>query len=579
MKLETKTCQNCKNDFTIESEDFNFYEKIKVSPPTFCPECRMIRRMTWRNERSLYKRSCNFCQKDIISMYDPDKSYIVYCHDCWWGDKWDPFDSRAEYDFSHTFFEQYCGLLKRAPLLGLSNLNSVNSEYANFTDDNKGCYLVFGSGFNENVRYTRMATWTKDSMDLLNVGKSELMYECINCHESYGLKYSQNCKNCTNSFFLYNCRNCSECFGCINLISKSYCIFNKQYTKKEYQEKILEINLSSWKNKENVKLNQIKKLLSSNIYKYANIIGSTNCTGDNIDSSKNSKICFDIFRNCENIKYIFAVAETKDAYDAIGQYRNDFSYENVDNDVGNSNKFTTTVYASNNIYYSWNCHGSSNLFGCYGLRKKNYCILNKQYTQEQYEKLVPKIIQHMNDMPYIDAKGRVYKYGEFFPSELSPFCYNETIAQEYFPLTKEKALKQGYQWREKETRNYQIDIRNEDILDNIKEVKEDIIDKVIECEHQGKCNEQCTEAFKIIEPELQFYQRMNLPIPRLCPNCRHYQRLKQRNPLKLWHRTCMCDKENHLHGTSKCDVEFETSYAPERPEIIYCERCYQQEVY
>lgn len=62
-------------------------------------------------------------------------------------------------------------------------------------------------------------------------------------------------------------------------------------------------------------------------------------------------------------------------------------------------------------------------------------------------------------------------------------------------------------------------------------------------------------------------------------NCRHYQRLKLRNPFKLWNRGCICDKENHFHGTEKCEVEFETSYAPDRPEIVYCEKCYQQEVY
>ncbi|KKT07962.1 MAG: hypothetical protein UV85_C0003G0087 [Candidatus Nomurabacteria bacterium GW2011_GWB1_43_19] len=33
MKQEIKTCQNCKKDFMIEPEDFNFYEKIKVPPP------------------------------------------------------------------------------------------------------------------------------------------------------------------------------------------------------------------------------------------------------------------------------------------------------------------------------------------------------------------------------------------------------------------------------------------------------------------------------------------------------------------------------------------------------------------
>jgi hypothetical protein len=47
-------------------------------------------------------------------------------------------------------------------------------------------------------------------------------------------------------------------------------------------------------------------------------------------------------------------------------------------------------------------------------------------------------------------------------------------------------------------------------------------------------------------------------------------RIKRVNPPKLWHRKCM--KEG-------CQNEFETSYAPERPEIVYCEKCYQQEVY
>ena len=72
---------------------------------------------------------------------------------------------------------------------------------------------------------------------------------------------------------------------------------------------------------------------------------------------------------------------------------------------------------------------------------------------------------------------------------------------------------------------------------------------------------------------------MNLPLPKFCPNCRHYQRIALRNPFKLWHRKCMCNKKNHSHKAEKCVVEFETSYAPDRPEIIYCEKCYQQEIY
>ena len=232
-----------------------------------------------------------------------------------------------------------------------------------------------------------------------------------------------------------------------------------------------------------------------------------------------------------------------------------------------------------NARYNEECGECSNILGCEGLRKKSYCILNKQYTKEEYEKLLPKIIQHMKIVPYIDKKGRIYEYGEFFPSELSPFAYNETIAQEYFPLTKKEALKQGYSWQDTEERNYKIDIENKDIPDNINDVSGDVIGKVIACGHAGTCKHQCTEAFKIIPEEFKFYKRMNLPLPRLCPNCRHYARINLRNPLKLWDRMCMCEKNSHFHAEKKCEVEFKTTYAPERPDMVYCEKCYQQEVY
>src|SRR3989338_10247613 len=89
----------------------------------------------------------------------------------------------------------------------------------------------------------------------------------------------------------------------------------------------------------------------------------------------------------------------------------------------------------------------------------------------------------MNDMPYIDQKGRIYKYGEFFPPELSPFSYNETIAQEYFPLTKDEAIKKGYSCKDPEPRHYTITLKTEDILDHIKDVKDSILNDIIQSAH------------------------------------------------------------------------------------------------
>ncbi|MBI4094622.1 MAG: hypothetical protein HY435_00295 [Candidatus Liptonbacteria bacterium] len=224
-----------------------------------------------------------------------------------------------------------------------------------------------------------------------------------------------------------------------------------------------------------------------------------------------------------------------------------------------------------------------------GLRSKHYCILNKQYTKEEYEALLPKVTAQMNAVPFVDKKGRTYKYGEFFPIELSPFAYNETIAQEYFPLTKNEAREGQYNWKEPEGRNYQVTKMSKDLPDTIQAVGESILKEVIGCDHGGSCNEQCTTAFRIVPEELNFYKNLNLPLPRLCPNCRHYSRVRQRTPMKLWHRSCMCNgiksESNvyqntivHFHKEGHCPNEFETSYAPDRKEIVYCEQCYNAEV-
>jgi hypothetical protein len=115
MNFETKTCQNCKKDFKIESEDFKFYEKIKVPLPTFCPECRMQRRFTVRNERNLYHRECDLCKKKIVSMYSIEKPFPVYCSTCWWGDRRDSKTYGIKYDFSKSFFLQFVSLLNKVP--------------------------------------------------------------------------------------------------------------------------------------------------------------------------------------------------------------------------------------------------------------------------------------------------------------------------------------------------------------------------------------------------------------------------------------------------------------------------------
>src|SRR3989338_8334141 len=179
MNQETKNCQNCKKDFTIESEDFNFYEKIKVPPPTRCFECRQQRRYAWRNERTLYRRNCDLCKKSTVTIYSPNKPYKVYCNECWWGDGWDTTSYSRDFDFSRPFFEQFHELQLRVPRMALLNKNSVNSEYTNHSSDNKNCYMCVSSLHGENNLYSAWIIKSRDCVDCSYIHDGgELLYEC-----------------------------------------------------------------------------------------------------------------------------------------------------------------------------------------------------------------------------------------------------------------------------------------------------------------------------------------------------------------------------------------------------------------
>jgi len=581
---ENRICQNCKKDFIIEPDDFGFYEKMSVPPPTFCPDCRLQRRLAWRNERGLHHRECDLCKKKIISIYNEDYKNTVYCEKCWWSDKWDAEDYAIDIDFSKTFLSQLFELFYKVPAPNLFSIGMtmINSQYCNMANDMKNCYLLHDGTFDENVSYGSGVFYTKDSQDITMVRKCELCYEIVTCINCYKTFFSQNCEDSVEVYFSYGLRGCNDCFGCVNLHKKSYHIFNESYSKEEYEKKLKSFELDSHKNITLLK-EKVRDFWKKFPKKYYFGVQNTNVTGDYLEYSKNSKACFGA-ANLEDSRFCSFVSNgpVKSTYD-FTHYGDNVELINECLQSGNgiyNIKYSWGIWSnSNNVSYSIRVVVGSDVFGCVGIKKKQYCILNKQYTKEEYEELVPKIIKHMNDMPYIDSKGSVYKYGEFFPTELSPFGYNETTAQEYFFLKQNQVKENGYNWREHDKRNYKITKNSEEAPDSITEIDDSILDEVIACEHKGTCEENCMTAFRILPEDLKFYRRMNLPLSRLCPNCRHYQRLKKRNPLKLWHRRCMCNKKNHLHGDKNCEIEFETSYAPDSPEIVYCEKCYQQEVY
>ncbi len=392
----------------------------------------------------------------------------------------------------------------------------------------------------------------------------ERLYEMIDSRKSYHCQFGVLLENCFDCFYCYDLHNCNNCFLSSNLRNKNYVFKNEQYSREEYLEKVAEYDLSSYKIRERLYKEFSSLMLDDSVHRYVISERNTNSTGSMLFNSKNSKFCFDS-EILEDTKYMTASLKIKTAMDIyhVG-FNSEIVYECHGCGVLYNCQFCHLCYDDNNIIYCDTCQNCNDLFGCISIKKGEYMILNKKYSKMEYEKLKEKIIEHMK---------KTGEYGEFFPPAIAPVCYNETQGNYYMPMTKEEVLACGWLWEDKVPGIFgKENIKTEAIPDSIEEIGDEVFEMIFKCV-------DCAKNYNIAPNEFIFYQKEKIPLPRRCPDCRYKKRFAIRLPRQLWTRTCMCNKENHLHGAEKCEVEFETSYAPERPEIVYCEKCYQQEVY
>ena len=561
-----KTCSNCQSPFEITDDDLTFLEsvspvfggkKFPIPPPTRCPDCRQQRRLSLCNERNFYPAKCGLCGQSALTEHPTHKNKTVYCRDCWHSDKWDPREYGMEMDFSRPFFEQFKELRSRVPAQNLLSAGTVvNSDYIHYAGFAKNCYLIMHADYCEDSMYGYGFKKTISCFDGFYNLQCELCYEGVDLKECYGLTGCQDCINCRSGAFLRDCIGCQDCFLCIGLRNKKYCFDNEQLSKDDYLKKMQSIHLKSRAQYDRYKA-ELKKLEEKHTFKEYQGHNLENSSGDHLINCKDVRNSFD----CEDIehgKFCYQVVTGgKDIYD-IYQYGLNLqqSYECAiaGNDSYNI-RFSHNIHVScTDLFYCWYMQSSKSCFGCCNMHHKEYCILNKQYTKAEYEKLVPQIIEHMK---------KSGEWGEMFPTTVSPFGYNKTTASMYYPMKREDVLAHGWEWDDHEPPPPSVTkiIDGGKLPDSLDDIPDDVLNWAIRCEVTGK-------LFKIQPLELKLYRQIGLPLPRRSPDQRHMDRFMLRNPKRFWKRTC-----------GKCGKEITTTWDPKRPEKVYCEECYKKEVY
>ncbi|MFH1012840.1 MAG: hypothetical protein V1760_03790 [Candidatus Peregrinibacteria bacterium] len=79
-----RQCSLCQADFQLADMEIEFYKAHDIHYPIYCPECRSNQRYQLRNDRTVYKRTCDSCHGTLITTYPANSPYKVYCLDCYW---------------------------------------------------------------------------------------------------------------------------------------------------------------------------------------------------------------------------------------------------------------------------------------------------------------------------------------------------------------------------------------------------------------------------------------------------------------------------------------------------------------
>lgn len=547
--MEVRVCRKSGVEFSVTDDDQSFLERVSpvvagerllISPPTLAPELRAMRRMAWRNSNYLTRSQCALTGKPLVSGYAQDTPYQLYAVPVWWGDGWDQYASGRAFDFSRPFFEQFAELMLAAPRPALMNRDSENSDYCNYAGENKNCYMANnGSWYNENCQYGESYLHCKDSVDCNYLRKSELCYESVRSEGLYQCAFVTDCYHCADCYYSFNLRSCRDCFLCSNLRNATGYIRNRPASPEQLAECRALMRTRAGQRELHAAFTE---LTQSEIHPAVIHVNCEDSTGDALTNCKNVREGF-IVGNTRDGKYLIHCDEGQDMWDcSLSGYGNtELYYETVSSGAGGVRAvFVSGSWTSSDVAYCDTVMSCNNCFGCSGLKRAQYCIFNKQYSRAEYERLLPRIVDHMR------ATG---EWGEFFPERIAPHAYNDSHAMDFFPLTEAVARSYGYRWTAAAPAMSGALPRTE-VPDSIDGCSEALCDTVFSCRASGK-------QYRLVKPEFHLLQTLGVAPPDHAPDVRRKARNTRINPPRLYRR------QSDLTG-----AEVLSSYAPERPERI-----------
>lgn len=545
-----KVCKHCNKNFSISNDELEMYEKVGVYITDLCFHCRVRQHFAFWPFGKFRKTVSALSGDSIITTLSSTVKYPIYTLKEWYSDAWDAMDYGQTYDENHSFFDQLTNLQSKVPRAHQNGSNNLNCDWSDDVWNSKNCYLSRSLETCEDLLYSYRVYKVRNSIDLAFCFDSDNCYDSLYCFNSYNLFYSQNSRDCIDSYFLYDCRNCQNCFMSWNLRGKSFCIENVQYTKEEYFERIKSFNLGSFSSVLKLK-EYFSNIVSNEVVHRENFnIKSAESVGEFLVNTKNCNNCF-MINDSEDIYNMARGMKNKSSIDINGCWSTEMSGNCSCCVDGYALKYSLWSPSRFSEYLD-TCIECENCFGCVGLRKKKYCILNKQYTKDEYENLKNIIISDMKD------RG---EYGNFLPYSMATTPYNFSTSMIYFPDTEREEIERLGGYFEDLNEDHIVGLPTSELPDSIYDVDDSITSTALICPVTGW-------RFNVSQNELQFYKQKGLPLPREHFDVRIKRQLEKLTVLDASEFNCIyCNKEINAYYPKSWNYK-----------KVACVECYQKEI-
>jgi len=544
-------CLDCKKEYSFSELEKEKYKSVDILPSTRCFECRTVQRTAFWMFGKFRKGTSDYSGNSMITMMPENARYPIYTRDEWWSDDWDAMQNGKDYDPNRTLFEQLKELQEKTPRPHQIGQHNTDCDWCDDMWNSKNCYLTRSAVRCENLFYGCRVVDTKDSFDISHSYNMQNSYDCLYSFDSHNLNIAQMCRNCIDSFFLYDCRGCSDCFMCWNLRNKKYCIENVQYSKEEYFGKLKEYDLGSHKGLSTLRDTFHNHIVNDAVHKDNFNVNSAGCIGNFLNDCKQCINTF-AFEESEDSVNMLRGLKVKDCIDVVGSWEIELSGNIVACTAGYQLKHSSWSEGRYSEYLDL-CYDCENCFACVGLRKKKYCILNKQYTEEEYFTLKSQIIGDMH---------KNNDYGQFLPWSMSLGPYNFSTAMIYFDhISREEVLQRGGYWQDDPMTQTDGMVATEFLPDTVLEADDKVCTQALLCPKSG-------HRFNIAAQELVFHKRKNIALPRTHFDVRTLNRMRTISSLIARDAVCCyCDKKvAHYY-------EKNNNYRK-----IACTKCYQSEI-